>query len=206
MAALRWIPRSAGGFLSERRLLVVLVVTGAVAVGGFLGLLLRSSDDSAVPRLHGERLALVPTARRKALPDLRGPALTPPPAEFRLGSLRGRPAFIDVWASWCVPCREEAPLLARLWREHRRQIRFLGIDAEDSRGDARRFIRRYRLGYPNIFDRTASLAGRLGFFGFPTAYLIDGQGRIAAKLVGKQKEATLRAGLKALARQEQAGR
>jgi len=197
--------RSAGRSLGKRGLVVVLVVVGAIAVGGFLGLLLRSSDDSTAPRLHGERLTLVAPARRKTLPDLRGPALTPPPAEIKLGGLRGRPAFIDVWASWCVPCREEAPLLARLWREHRREIRFLGIDVEDSRGDARRFVRRYGLGYASVFDRKASMADRLGFFGLPTAYLVDRQGRIAAKLIGKQKEATLRAGLKALAREKQAG-
>ena len=185
--------------MRKRRLLVVLVVAGAVSIGAFLGLLLRSSGDSAAPRLHGSRLSLVPPARRKTLPDLRGPALTPPPATLRLAALRGRPVFIDVWASWCVPCREEAPLLARLWREHRHQIRFLGIDVNDSRGDARRFLRRYGLGYPSIFDREASLAGRLGFFGLPTAYLVDRQGRVAAKLVGKQKEATLRSGLTALA-------
>ena len=192
--------------MRKRRLLVVLVVGGAAVVGAFLGLLLRSSPDAAAPRLHGTHLNLVTAARRKPLPDLQGPALTPPPATIRLATLRGRPAFIDVWASWCVPCREEAPLLARLWREHRRQINFLGIDVEDSRGDARRFLRRYHLGYPNVFDRPASLAGKLGFFGLPTAYLIDRQGRIAAKLIGKQKEATLRAGLKALAREAQAGR
>ena len=185
--------------MRKRRLLVVLVVAGAVSIGAFLGLLLRSSGDSAAPRLHGSRLSLVPPARRKTLPDLRGPALTPPPATLRLAALRGRPVFIDVWASWCVPCREEAPLLARLWREHRHQIRFLGIDVNDSRGDARRFLRRYGLGYPSIFDREASLAGRLGFFGLPTAYLVDRHGRVAAKLVGKQKEATLRSGLTALA-------
>lgn len=181
--------------------MIVLVLLAAAAVGAFLGLLLRSSDDSTAPRLHGERLALVPAARRKALPDLRGPALTPPPAEITLGGLRGRPAFIDVWASWCVPCREEAPLLARLWREHRREIRFLGIDVEDRRGDARRFVRRFGLGYPSVFDRTASMANRLGFFGLPTAFLVDRQGRIAARLVGKHKESVLRAALSALARQ-----
>ena len=190
----------------KRRLLVIVVVAGAVLIGAFIGLLLRSSDDAAAPQLHGTRLTLVSAARRKPLPDLRGPALAPPPATIGLRALRGRPAFIDVWASWCVPCREEAPLLARLWREHRQQIRFLGIDVEDTRGDARRFIRRYGLGYPNVFDRKAALAGKLGFFGLPTAYLIDRQGRIAAKLVGRQKEATLRAGLTALAQETKAGR
>lgn len=192
--------------MRKRRLVVLPVVAGALLVGAFLGLLLHSSSDSATPQIRGARLTLVHPDRRKPLPDVHGPALTPPPATISLHALRGQPAFIDVWASWCVPCREEAPLLARLWREHRRQISFLGIDVEDTRGDAHRFIRRFGLGYPNVFDRKASMASKLGFFGLPTVYLIDQRGRIAAKIVGRQKEATLRAGLRALAQEAKASR
>jgi len=184
--------------MRKRRSLVVLVVGAAVVIGAFLGLLLRSSDDSAAPQLHGARITLVPAARRKPLPDLGGPALTPPPATIRLGALRGRPALIDVWASWCVPCREEAPMIARLWRRYGGQVRFLGIDVEDSRGDARAFVRRYGLRYPSIFDRTASMASQLGFFGLPTAYLVDYRGHVAARLIGKQRERTFASGLAAV--------
>ena len=92
-------------------------------------------------------------------------------------------------------------MLARLWRRFRGQVQFLGIDVEDSRGAARRFTQRYGLGYPNIFDRNAGLAGRLGFFGLPTAYLVDERGRIAARLVGRQKERVLTSGLQALVRE-----
>jgi cytochrome c biogenesis protein CcmG/thiol:disulfide interchange protein DsbE len=92
-------------------------------------------------------------------------------------------------------------MLARRWRRYRAQVQFLGIDVEDSRGAAQRFTHRYRLGYPNIFDGKAVLAGRLGFFGLPTAYLVDRRGRIAARLVGKQQERTLASGLAALVRE-----
>jgi cytochrome c biogenesis protein CcmG/thiol:disulfide interchange protein DsbE len=166
-----------------------------------LVLLLRSSGESAVQQLHGRHVTLVPVAKRKALPDLAGPTLTPPPATLELRALSGAPAFIDVWASWCVPCREEAPMLARLWRRYRGQVRFLGIDVEDTRGDARAFVRRYGLGYPSIFDRRAALAGKLGFFGLPTAFLVDREGHIAATLVGIQKEAPLQRALADLARE-----
>ena len=97
-------------------------------------------------------------------------------------------------------------MLARLSRRYRAEVRFVGIDVEDTRGDARAFVRRYRLGYPSIFDPKATLAGRLDFFGLPTAYLIDREGRIAGKLVGKQNEMTLRSALADLARAPAAGR
>jgi len=192
--------------MRKRRHLVIFGAPGIALAATFIALLLRPSANSAAPQVHERRLVLIAEAKRKQLPDLAGPALTPPPARLGLGMLVGNPVFIDVWTSWCVPCREEAPLLARLWRAYRGKVRFLGIDVEDTRGDARAFVRRYGLGYPNIFDRNASLAGKLGFFGLPTAYLIDGRGRIAARLVGKQSEATLRSGLEALAAEQEAGR
>jgi len=186
--------------MRRRRTLLVLAVAGLALVATFLVVLLRPSGGTAELRVRDGRVSFVAPAKRKPLPDLQGPALTPPPSMLRLRVPAGRPAFIDVWASWCVPCREEAPLLARLWRSHRNQVRFLGIDVQDSQGDARTFARRYGLGYPSIFDRSAALANKLGFFGLPTAFLVDRRGRIAAKLVGKQKGATLRAALAALAR------
>jgi len=192
--------------MRKRGLLVISVAVLVSLVGTFLALLFRSSGNATTPRVQGQRLTLVSAARRKALPDLAGPALDPPPPTLRLGALTGKPAFIDVWASWCVPCRAEAPVLARLWRQYGGRVQFLGIDVEDTRGDARAFVRRYGLGYPNIFDRKAALAGKLGFFGLPTAYLIDARGRIAARLVGKQEEATLRSGLDALSREAKSNR
>ena len=150
----------------------------------------------------GSSPSLVPVAKRKPLPNIAGAALSPPPATIAL-RMSGRPAFIDVWASWCVPCKEEAPWLAALHRRYNHQIRFLGIDVEDSRPAARSFERRYQITYPSIFDRTASLATALGFFGLPTAYLVDRRGRIAAVLVGKQTEPGLRAKLARLAAEPQ---
>lgn len=186
---------------TRTRRVLVLCAAGLVLVAAFLALLLRPSGNTGGPQLHGRRLTLLAVTERKALPVLSGPMLTPPPEQLHLGALAGRPAFIDVWASWCVPCREEAPILARLSREYRAKVRFLGIDVEDVRGDARAFVRRYGLGYPSVFDREAALADRLGFFGLPTAYLIDRQGRIAARLVGLQNEHALRIALAALVRE-----
>lgn len=160
------------------------------------------SGQSEVLSAKGSSPTLVAVAKRKPLPNVTGAALTPPPATIALRT-NGRPAFIDVWASWCVPCKEEAPWLAALHRRYSRQIRFLGINVEDSRTASRSFERRYRITFPSIFDRKASLASTLGFFGLPTAYLVDRRGRIAAVLIGKQTEAGLSAKLGRLAAEPQ---
>ena len=167
----------------SRRLFVALVVVAvSVAVGT---LVLWPSGRSEVPSATSDSATLVPTAKRKPVPHITGGALTPPPSTLELRATT-RPAFIDVWASWCLPCKEEAPILASLHNTYHRQVRFLGIDVEDSRGAARAFERRYGIRFPSIFDRSASLAGKLGFFGLPTVFLVDANGRIAARLIGKQ--------------------
>ena len=182
--------------MSRRRLFVPLVF---VVVAGVVGaLVLWPSGQSEVLSAKGSSPMLVPVAKRKPLPNITGAALTPPQLTIALRT-SGKPAFIDVWASWCVPCKEEAPWLAALHRRYSRQIRFLGINVEDSRPAARSFERRFRIIFPSIFDRKASLATALGFFGLPTAYVVDRRGRIAAVLIGKQTEAGLRAKLGRLA-------
>ena len=163
-----------------------------VALAGAVGaLVLWPSGRSEVASVSGDAPTLVPVAQRQLLPDISGDALTPPPLTIRLKATTNRPAFVDVWASWCLPCKEEAPMLVSLHKTYRRQIRFLGIDVEDSRGAARAFERRYGITFPSIFDRSASMAGKLGFFGLPTAFLVDANGRIAARLIGKQTRVAL---------------
>jgi thiol-disulfide isomerase/thioredoxin len=179
----------------RRRLLSRLAVIAGVGVA--VALLLWPSGRSQVVAPSADSSTLLLAAKRKPLPDLSGSALAPPPLRIALQH-EGLPAFIDVWASWCIPCKEEAPMLAVLHRRYEDRISFLGIDVQDSRGAARAFERRYRIGYPSIFDRSASMATRLGFFGLPTAYLVDRRGRIAAVLVGKQREPALRAKLERL--------
>lgn len=86
-------------------------------------------------------------------------------------------------------------MLAALQRAYGERIRFLGIDVEDTRAEARAFERRYLISYPSIFDQQAAMAGKLHFYGLPTAYLVDRRGRLAAVLPGKQSLATLKAKL-----------
>jgi cytochrome c biogenesis protein CcmG/thiol:disulfide interchange protein DsbE len=73
--------------------------------------------------------------------------------ELTLSSLRGQGVVLNVWASWCIPCKEEAPFLEQVWRENRRNgLVVVGLDAKDFRRDARDFMRRYGLTFPVVYD------------------------------------------------------
>ena len=176
---------------ARRRLVLGAAVAIAVAIAA-TALLWPSGSKSSSVAVGRQPLLLAP-AKRKRLPLVIGRVLEPPPTVLSLRA--SRPQFIDVWASWCVPCREEAPALAHLWRRYGSRVRFLGIDVEDTRSAAKRFARRFRLGYPSVFDADAALAGRLGFFGLPTAYLVDRRGRVALTFVGKQSAARFKTAL-----------
>lgn len=116
-------------------------------------------------------------------------------AEFEgmLVGARGRPVVVNVWASWCGPCRVEAPLLQRAATRYEGEVVFLGVDSRDDRKAAREFIRRYGIAYPNVFDGTGSIRSGLGLRGFPTTYIFNRQGTLMASVVGGISEQALAA-------------
>lgn len=133
-----------------------------------------------------------------------GPARPLPPAgslvdadrrdfEGILVGLRGRPVVVNLWASWCGPCRVEAPLLQRAARHYGADVVFLGVDSKDQRGAARGFLRHYGITYPNLFDGDGSIRHALELRGFPTTYIFDRKGRLVASVVGGISEQTLAA-------------
>ena len=102
-----------------------------------------------------------------------------------LASLRGKVVAVNFWASWCGPCRDEAPLLERTWLENRAKgLVVVGVDANDFSGDVHRFVRKYRLTYPIVLDSHGSTLGHWGVPGLPTTFVVDRRGRVVAKVVG----------------------
>jgi cytochrome c biogenesis protein CcmG, thiol:disulfide interchange protein DsbE len=103
-----------------------------------------------------------------------------------LAAYRGKPVVINFFASWCLPCKDEAPVLEQTWKEHRGDgLVVLGIDAQDFRGDGRRFVKRFGLTYPVVYDGKGSTLGRYGLTGFPETYFVGRDGTIVAeKVVG----------------------
>ena len=108
-----------------------------------------------------------------------------------LASLRGKPAVLNFWASWCVPCFEEHPLLVGAARQLGDRVRFYGIVYEDSDEQVRRFLSRQGQAYPSLVDPGSRTAIAYGIFGVPETYFIDAEGRIAAKHVGPLDAPTL---------------
>ncbi len=97
-----------------------------------------------------------------------------------LAALRGRTVVLNFFASWCDPCKREAPVLERLWQQERAHgLVVLGVDANDSRGDARRFVDAHGLSYPVVFDHGGIVAaGRYDVANLPVTYVLNPKGRI----------------------------
>jgi cytochrome c biogenesis protein CcmG, thiol:disulfide interchange protein DsbE len=118
--------------------------------------------------------------------------------KLSLASLRGKVVVLNFWASWCDPCKGEAPRLEEAWRSFRRDgVVVVGVDAQDFSGDARRFMRRYKLTYPNVHDGPGDILPKYGVTGFPETYFVGRDGRLIGERVqGEISEEKLLAGIK----------
>lgn len=115
-----------------------------------------------------------------------------------LGELRGSPVVLNFWASWCQPCREEAPILQRAWlRWGRAGVVFLGLNMQDLTDDAREFLEEFAIGYPTIRDPGKSVSLDYGLTGIPETYFIDSRGRVVAHTIGALSPRTLARGTRA---------
>jgi cytochrome c biogenesis protein CcmG, thiol:disulfide interchange protein DsbE len=146
-----------------------------LAVIGLLTFGLLSKGSSGV--------ALGEVAPASPLPRLEGGG------NASLADYRGRWVLVNFWASWCVPCRQEAPVLESFQRRHGdRGFTVLGIDSRDLSGDGRAFVRRFGLSYPQLRDGDGSMAHDFGTTGVPENFLIDPKGRVRLLLRGPVSE------------------
>ena len=160
----------AGGVRRTAPTIAVLAALALVAllVYGVLGVGASTTLDDAVKR--GER----PEAPVRALPSLDG-------GEGSLADYRGKPVLLNFWASWCDPCKDEAPLLERAHRELQREGgAVLGVTVSDQSDDSRAFLKQYGLSFPSLRDVEGALGRDFGTTGVPETFAIDREGRIAA--------------------------
>ncbi len=112
---------------------------------------------------------------------------------LRLSDLRGKPVMVNFWASWCPPCRDEAPVLSRLWAEYQQKgIVFLGVDTWDTEQQARRFADTFAITYPAGIAKGNAAAVDYGVTGLPETFFIDGHGTIVRKWIGPLSEPVAR--------------
>lgn len=125
----------------------------------------------------------VPALVLQSLPAENGAA----PAGVALRDLRGHAVVLNFWASWCGPCREEAPLLTGVARDYRsRGLLVVGVDTQDLEAPARAFLARYKVTYLNLRDPDGSVGRLFGTTGVPETFFIDADGRIQGKFPGEQ--------------------
>jgi cytochrome c biogenesis protein CcmG, thiol:disulfide interchange protein DsbE len=105
---------------------------------------------------------------------------------FRLSDAlaSGKPVVVNFWASWCVPCADEAPILEAAWRRERERVIFVGVDVQDAESDARAFMQKYGLSYPNGAGNAGPISVSYGMRGVPETYFIAPTGRIVKKWNG----------------------
>ena len=183
-----------------RRLLApipIAVACGVVALLALLGYgLAASKPDRGIDRALAR-------GERKPAPGLTLARLDAS-GRTSLASYKGKVVLLNVWASWCKPCRQESPLLER-W--HRRLLRgggtVLAVDVLDVTSDALAFVRRYRLSYPQLRDKSGDTLERYGVVAYPESFVIDRRGRIAATRRGPVDDAFMRRHVVPLLRERQ---
>jgi cytochrome c biogenesis protein CcmG/thiol:disulfide interchange protein DsbE len=163
----------------------VVALAAALALFGLLAYgVLSNGDDSGIDEAIAD-------GKRPDSPDLVLPRLDGP-GRASLDDYRGKVVVLNFWASWCAPCRDEAPVLER-W--HKRIASqggtVLGVDALDADDDAREFVRRFGITYPNLRDVSGENLRPFGIAAYPETFVIDKRGRIAALVRGPVTEAFL---------------
>ncbi len=102
--------------------------------------------------------------------------------KLSLADLKGKPVIVNFWASWCIPCKDEAPALQKTYEKYRAQgLTVLGIDAQDFRGDAKGFTKRFGVTYPVVYDGSGSTLGKWGVTGFPETFFVDRSGHASSE-------------------------
>lgn len=159
------------GFSSRARTRKLLLISAAVALGfgalayGILSPAVEPKDPGAAPEFE--------------LPLLAGNET------LSSADLRGSPVVLNFFASWCVPCREEAPLLESTYEKYRDEgLVLVGVSIRDAAPDARDFVDKYGITYPVVHDPQEVLAEKVGVLGLPETYFITDEWRFSGQSSG----------------------
>jgi thiol-disulfide isomerase/thioredoxin len=178
------------------RTVITLVVSVVVATACSDGQVQRSDSAGETRYVEGSGVVtIVPPDERQPAPDFSGPLLSGD-GQFDLAQARGNVVVLNVWASWCPPCRSEAPALQAVSVELADQkVQFIGVNVRDNRTDARAFEQQFGLTYPSVVDTTGALLlafrDTLPPSAIPSTLVIDREGRLAARVLDEVTETSL---------------
>jgi thiol-disulfide isomerase/thioredoxin len=175
-----------------RRLLLAVLLAGVTLTGCSSG---AGSDAGAGFVAGNGTITSIPAADRKAPGPVSGDTLDG--KHVSLGDYLGKVVVVNVWGSWCGPCRAEAPMLAQAARDYQGQdVVFLGIDSRDtSTENALAFVRGFDIPYPSIYDPTGqallAFRGTVAPNAVPSTVIIDAQGRVSGSVLGSATRGTI---------------
>lgn len=177
----------------RRRRTAIAMAALVVGTAGCTSDLAANTESGGYISADGSITVVAPDQREPA-PDIAGETLEGSPVA--LGDFTGQVVVVNVWGSWCGPCHAEAADLAEASKRLAAQgVRFLGIDIRDQKASALAFQKEYRIDYPSIFDPDSStllqLPKSMMAVSPPTTYVIDADGRLAARVFAEVSAATL---------------
>ncbi|MFN8543107.1 MAG: TlpA disulfide reductase family protein [Candidatus Binatia bacterium] len=152
--------------MADRRGLTAIVgvaALGLLAAVAFVGVRQRSNDLAA----------------DFVLPDLKGQAV-------RLSALRGKVVLVNVWTTWCPPCREEMPSMERLFQKMAgRDFQLLAVSEDEGEpATVEEFVRTMQVSFPVLLDPEHQVGDRYGVWGYPETFIVDRAGRLAERVIG----------------------
>ena len=115
--------------------------------------------------------------------------------KISLGDYAGKPLIVNFFASWCEPCQQETPLLARFYRAEHAKVAIVGLDENDVLGSAMSFTRKEGVGYPVGFDPEVVAASAYGVAGLPQTFFLDARHRIVDRVFGAVTQADINRGI-----------
>jgi cytochrome c biogenesis protein CcmG/thiol:disulfide interchange protein DsbE len=150
----------------------IIQATALVAVCGLFGLLVWKLTHQSHPAKVG---GPVPNFTLKKLEG---------DGTISLASLRGKPAVINFFASWCGPCKSEAKILESASQQYKGRIAFIGIDYHDVTSDGRKFLRAHGITFPTVQDGSGKIGDEYGLTGVPETFVVNAQGRLLKHIPG----------------------
>jgi cytochrome c biogenesis protein CcmG/thiol:disulfide interchange protein DsbE len=155
----------------------------AIAIAAVVGLLALLIWKVAFGQTQGAADKLA-KGENPVAPAFTLPRLDPSDGKVEIASLRGKPVVVNFWASWCIPCKDEAPALQKTYETYRRRgLVVVGVNAQDFRQDAKRFVKRFGITYPVGYDGSGSTLGKWGVTGFPETFFVDRNGRLVGERI-----------------------